>query len=208
MLEEILYQGDLFQVVRRKERHIVPLDKGNSYVDIDYEIIKRPPGVRAIIVHDGKLLLNKEYRYELKNWDYRIPGGKVFDSLEEYQKCDELKNLTTHIEKALVREVFEEVNINVYSYQLFACSNNGFTVEWDLYYYIVDEFELIEFDNSKIKRRNEYEYTQSCWVDYTTVLQYCMENKISEDRSVGVIMKFLLCELTKRKDGNNLHGKY
>jgi len=32
----------------------------------------------------AKILLSREYRSELDRYDYRLPGGKVFDTLAEY----------------------------------------------------------------------------------------------------------------------------
>jgi 8-oxo-dGTP pyrophosphatase MutT (NUDIX family) len=40
--------------------------------------------VRLIITDGDKILLTKEFRRELNQEDYRLPGGKVFDTLKEY----------------------------------------------------------------------------------------------------------------------------
>ena len=49
-------------------------------------MVRRPPGIRALIVNENEqILLSKEFRYELNDWDFRLPGGKVFDSLEDYK---------------------------------------------------------------------------------------------------------------------------
>lgn len=193
MSEEILFTGALFQVIRRSERYIVPNGTECYEVDISYEVVKRPPGVRAIIIRDKEILLNKEYRYELNDWDYRLPGGKVFDTQEQYQESESGCGLAGHIEKALAREVLEETGIEVRSCRLFDCAHNGFTVEWDLYYYVVDDF--VRARDGRMETKDEYEYIHNCWLDYKTALKYCLEKKISEDRSAGILMRFLLREL-------------
>ncbi len=49
-------------------------------------MVRRPPGIRALIVNnDNQILLSKEFRYELNDWDYRLSGGKVFESLNDYK---------------------------------------------------------------------------------------------------------------------------
>lgn len=50
-----------------------------------FEKARRAPGTRLIIpVGEDSILLTKEYRQEVDGYDFRLPGGKVFDSLEEY----------------------------------------------------------------------------------------------------------------------------
>lgn len=48
-----------------------------------FEYARRPPGVRLLFERDGKILLTKEYRDEHANFDYRLPGGKVFDRITD-----------------------------------------------------------------------------------------------------------------------------
>ena len=57
MHDEVMYTGSLFQVIRRKERFTVPIDDEEKHVDIEYELAKRPPGVRAIVMNsmDGTI---------------------------------------------------------------------------------------------------------------------------------------------------------
>jgi hypothetical protein len=40
-----------------------------------------------MIITDGsRILITKEWRNEQNGFDYRLPGGKVFDSLREYEE--------------------------------------------------------------------------------------------------------------------------
>src|ERR1041384_1882054 len=68
---EIVFKGSLIAV----EKHIT---KG-------FERAVRPPGVRLILQNEaGEILMTKEFRKEQGKYDYRLPGGKVFDDLESY----------------------------------------------------------------------------------------------------------------------------
>lgn len=195
MCEEILYTGNLFQVVRRKKQYFIPLNNETKQIDLEYELVKRPPGVRAIVIREGKVLLNKEFRYELNDWDYRLPGGKIFDSQKQAGISVSQYGFTHCIEEALKRELMEESGLEIKNAFFYECSHCGFSVEWDLYYYIVTDF--VECKKSENIEKSEFEYIQTCWVDYQTAVQYCMEKKMSEERSVAVLLRFLLLKADK-----------
>src|SRR6266567_4526559 len=76
MTEKIFSSGKLFELV-----HIAQPD-GRVF-----EVARRAPGVRLIIADmpAKKVLLTKEFRRELGAHDFRLPGGKVFDSLAEFE---------------------------------------------------------------------------------------------------------------------------
>jgi len=62
--------------------------------------------VRLIICDGDKILLTKEYRSEVDTVDYRLPGGKVFDTLIEYNKHK--SDIENHALIAVQRECEEE----------------------------------------------------------------------------------------------------
>lgn len=191
MIDSVLFNGKMFQVINRKIKKNMMINNHYYSVGLDYELIKRAPGVRAIIVNNNKILLNKEYRYEINDWDYRLPGGKVFDSLEEYQNAINKKNLDKCIIEKLNQELIEEAEIVPIKFDFYCKSLCGFTVEWDLYYYIVYDFKELNTSKMKCLRKNEYEFIEHCWVDYKTAFDYCMEKKISEERSSNTLIRFL-----------------
>lgn len=53
--------------------------------ELEFEYVRRPGGVRVLIPDPQRhtLLLTREHREEADGWDYRLPGGKLFDSLNE-----------------------------------------------------------------------------------------------------------------------------
>lgn len=192
MSDIIKYEGSLFQVVNRNKK-VTVIYKENKYeTNLNYEFVKRPPGVRAIIIKDNLVLLNKEYRYEMQGWDYRLPGGKIFDSQEEFKSANSKEMITKFADKRLIDELREEADIKATNYKLIEISSCGFTVDWDLYYYLVDGFEeLPSFYIDDIKK-NDFEYIQHCWVDFKTAIDYCLNKDISEERSSNVLLRYLL----------------
>lgn len=73
--EDIVAKGRIFELVQTVQ------PDGRVF-----EVARRAPGVRVIIANKAKeqILLTKEFRQELSDWDYRLPGGKVYDTLDDY----------------------------------------------------------------------------------------------------------------------------
>jgi ADP-ribose pyrophosphatase len=133
MNEKITYQGKIIEVV---EREVIIGDKTKIF-----ELARRSPGVRLIIIKDDTVYLSKEFRHEVQGYDFRLPGGKVFDTLVEFNEA--LSNNTDILESArnaAVKEVREEMGIITNNIELFHKSICGAIVEWDLYYFVISEF--------------------------------------------------------------------
>lgn len=63
-----VFSGDIIQVVQFN----VTTSSGKVK---QFERARRAPGVRIVIEDDQKrILLNREYRYELDAYDWRLPG--------------------------------------------------------------------------------------------------------------------------------------
>ena len=75
--ERVVYSGRIFEVVRQ------PMKVGDRVVE--FEFVRRPPGVRLLIVRGDEILLVREFQSELDGFDYRLLGGKVFDCLTDYK---------------------------------------------------------------------------------------------------------------------------
>jgi 8-oxo-dGTP pyrophosphatase MutT (NUDIX family) len=130
--------GKIFEIVKQ------PFRVGNK--KIVFETARRSPGARIIIVKNGKILLTKEFRTEHKKYDYRLPGGKIFNTLEEYRKL--LKNndnILPFAIKAAKKECLEEAGIIANKIKYFQTAKAGATVEWDLFYFIVDNFNIFVY---------------------------------------------------------------
>ncbi|MGN1275615.1 MAG: NUDIX hydrolase [Floccifex sp.] len=188
-MDKKVFEGDLFQVIHKFQHEEFSVSGKKVLKDLKYEMVRRPPGVRALIVKSDKILLSKEFRYELHDWDYRLPGGKVYDSNEQFNLSMKNNSITVDVENALIKEIREEVNINVIDYELLHISKSGLTVEWDLYYFLIRRFE--ELQDGSIQK-SEYEYINRCWVDFDTALDLCLNRKVSEGRSAFEIIRHVL----------------
>lgn len=178
--EIIVYEGKILQVVTQ--------DMDIDGKTVPFEWARRSPGTRIIIFRDGKLLLNREYRREQGKWDYRLPGGKVFDRLNDYVSF--MKSGGDILEKAtdaVKKEAREEVGLNIDKVTHFATSKNGATVEWDLYYFVAESYS--ELGNVQLE---EGEDIKTEWVDASRVRELIMSGDFAEDRSIGVLIRFLI----------------
>lgn len=154
-------------------------------------MVRRPPGIRALIVNQEKkqILLSKEFRYELNEWDYRLPGGKVFDSLEDYKKSLEVGDVLEHVEATVPKEVLEEVGLVVRNPKLLKVSKDGAGVIWDLYYYEIRDYEV----SSDGPQLEENEVVDGfVWKSFEEIIELCIKKEIHEDRTVGMLLSYIL----------------
>ncbi len=177
--EEIVYKGKIFEIVKQ------PMKAGDK--SVVFEIARRAPGVRLIIIKENKILLTREFRNELSGYDYRLPGGKVFDTLEEYKKHRDTDLLPFAIE-AGKREATEEVGLTIKNISHFTTATSGATGVWDLFYFLVHDFE----ENKYGQKLETGEDIQAEWKTFDEVRELCKDGLIQEDRTVGVLFRFFL----------------
>lgn len=149
-VNEVVFRGKLFKVV-----HAMQPD-GRVF-----ERAVRAPGLRLIIPDKAArtVLLTKEFRSELNGWDYRLPGGKVFDSLAEYDTFKASgQDMAQAAEKKARAEGSEEAGIDVTGLRLFKISTLGATVEWDLWCFEVTDWSR-SADGQQLKRANKLSLT-------------------------------------------------
>src|SRR5262245_27575618 len=74
----VVYKGKIFEVVQWEGKP-----------GVTFEAAVRSPGTRLLIECEKEnqkgLLMTREMRREMGGYDYRLLGGKVFDTLEEYE---------------------------------------------------------------------------------------------------------------------------
>ena len=181
------FKGNLLDVVDRK----FTIEKNQEQRTFTIEIARRPPGVRLIITDGANLLLGREYRSELEDWDYRLVGGKIFESLDQFLSFIESgEKIDGFAQTAVRNEGFEEAGVivrNPVSYYRATC---GAITEWDLHYYVVRDFDISKSGNATEKN----EIIEPTWVTYKQAAEMCLNGSIKEDRSIGVLLKFLLEE--------------
>jgi 8-oxo-dGTP pyrophosphatase MutT (NUDIX family) len=177
--EKITYQGKLIEVV---EQQVAIGDK-----KILREFARRAPGTRLIIpTEDGKILLTKEYRFELQGYDIRLPGGKMLDTLKEYNVfLENGGDLVERAREAAIKEAREEVGIVVKDIEFFGISKCGTSVEWDLYYFVVKEYE---YGKTALELGEDI---ASLPTELKEVKNMCLDGRIQEDRSALMLLRYL-----------------
>jgi 8-oxo-dGTP pyrophosphatase MutT (NUDIX family) len=172
-----IYSGKLFEVLQN--------GKG-------WERVARAPGVRVIIddVAAGRILLSHEFRYELNEHDFRLPGGKVFDTLDDLDafRASGADILTIAQQKA-IDETREEVGMAITEPEFYDKSTLGATVEWDLFVFIAREFS--ELDNDARGEDEKNDITGTEWFSYDEIKQMIMDKKMQEDRVAMILLRYL-----------------
>ncbi len=186
-MEKSLFDNGFFEFIQTEDEFQID---GKPKV-VKRNMVRRPPGIRALIVDDEnmKILLSREFRYELNGWDYRLPGGKVFDSLEDYKKSIKENTVLEHVEKTVPKEVMEEIGLIVKNPKLLKISHDGAGVIWDLYYYEITDYEISK-DGPKLEEDEVIE--GFVWKNYDEIIDLCIQSEIHEERTVGVLLPYVL----------------
>jgi len=186
-MEKSVFNNGFFEFLETEDEFIIDGTKRN----IKRNIVRRPPGIRALIVDkdNKKILLSKEFRYELNDWDYRLPGGKVFDSLDDYKKSILNNDVMDNVLKTVPKEVLEEVGVIIKNPKLIKVSPAGSGVIWDLYYFEISEYKLNE--NGAQLEENEI-IDGFVWKDYDEIIDLCINKEIHEDRTIAVLLTYVL----------------
>ena len=174
----IVFKGDLLAI----EKH------GTK----KFERAVRPPGVRLILTNtEDKILLTREFRSEQGKHDFRLPGGKVFDDLDSYLSVrGDTEALNEQVLRAGTVEAKQEAGVDeIENLSILSKSVAGASVEWDLYY-LTGNIEIIGEQDLK-----EDEIEHGIDVGFYTkeeVIEMLKAGEISEDRSVGILFRYLL----------------
>lgn len=177
-MEKITHQGKIIEVVQRE------VEQGGS-IKI-FEFARRSPGTRLIISKGDQIFMTKEFRHEVGGYDYRLPGGKVYDSLDEYNVAlasgVDIKDVA---KKAAIKEAREEAGIEVKDISFFHKSVCGATVIWDLFYFVVNDFTETQ-QNLEAGEDIKVEL-----IDKKRAKDMCFDGSVSEERSALVLLRYL-----------------
>ncbi len=177
-MERIKYQGKIVEIVETE----VFLGKTTK----TFELARRSPGVRIIIPKGDDILLSKEFRHEVGGYDFRLPGGKVYDSLTEYTAAlSGGVDIVEAAKQAAIKEASEEAGIEVKDLSHFHTSVCGATIIWDLHYFVVNEF------TKGTQHLEDGEDISMEAVDRERVRSMCLDSSISEERSALVLLRYL-----------------
>jgi 8-oxo-dGTP pyrophosphatase MutT (NUDIX family) len=184
---EEVFHGKIISVVHQK----VLLPNGKNII---FESAERSPGVRILAHIDDNILMTKEWRKEINGWDYRLPGGKVFDTLDEYISFKNSNDDLISIARiAAQKELHEETGIDL-DMSLFKhvhTSIVGATVSWDLLYFFVDASKIIDISSINRIETHEGEVTHPVWLKKSDVFNLCLEGSVQEDRSSAIIFRYI-----------------
>ncbi len=183
MAESIVFSGKIGEVV-----HFTQPD-GRVF-----EQYRRSPGTRLIIISpENKILITQEHRHESQAIDLRLPGGKVCDTIEQYSQLRQSKeNILDAAIKGAIREAHEETGLIIKNPQFLIKANAGSTVEWDLYYFLISEFEIAT-SGQQLETGEQIKVT---WMTAEEIRQAISEGRMQEWRSVGVLLGLVLPILT------------
>lgn len=177
----IAYKGKMFEIATWEGRP-----------GVQFESAIRAPGVRILIEteKDGMkaLLMTKEKRHEINGYDFRLPGGKVFDSLDEF---------TTHRDSgadilpvaiiAAKKEAKEEAGISEGECELIEMSKAGASVEWDLFYFKITGMNIGEQELEASEEGN----IETVLLSAEEIFEKLTRREIKEGRSADIVWSWL-----------------
>jgi 8-oxo-dGTP pyrophosphatase MutT (NUDIX family) len=155
-----------------------------------FERYRRPPGTRLVIISpDKKILVTRERRSEATGVDLRLPGGKVCDSLDDYHALlDSGRNVIEAAKAAAIKEALEETGLVVTDLELITKANAGATVEWDLYYFRIDDYT----ESPGGQELEDGEDIEVAWMTASELRQAIENGKMQEWRSAGILLAKVL----------------
>ena len=178
--EQIVATGKIFELVQTVQ------PDGRVF-----EVARRAPGTR-LIIHDvelGKVLLTREFRRELGEWDYRLPGGKVFDSLDEYEVFRASgEDVVEAARRKAIEEAQQEAGVEITALEFYRKSVLGATVEWDLYVFETADWQL-SIEGQELEAGEDIE--ADTWVSYVEARQMILRGDMHEDRIALVLLQWL-----------------
>lgn len=159
-----------------------------------FERVSRSPGSRLLFIRSGMILLSREKRKELSDRvDYRLPGGKVFDTNDEYQSfLASRADIIDASRKSACKEALEEVGLIVNPMKLshFSTDVLGATCSWDLIYWICEDFK----ENEAGAQYHETESDEIMGADWIEIADACKlaldKTQFSESRSAVALLTY------------------
>jgi 8-oxo-dGTP pyrophosphatase MutT (NUDIX family) len=178
---EIAFRGKMFEIVTWEGKP-----------GVRFEAAVRAPGVRLLIEteKDGMkaLLMTREIRREAGGVDYRLPGGKVFDSLDEldaHRKSE--SDIAPLAQRAAQKEGKEEAGISGGQYESLEVSTAGASVEWDLHYFKVTDAEF----GAQELEESEQGDIETIILSAEEIFEKLSERQIKEGRSADMLWSWL-----------------
>lgn len=177
----VVYRGKMFEVVHFEGKP-----------GVTFEAAVRSPGVRLLIECDVDglkgLLMTREIRREAGGVDYRLPGGKVFDSLGE---LDAFRNgggdMMPEAERAAAKEGREEAGVSGGMLSFVSVARAGASVEWDLFYF---QLKNAEFGDQELEETEQGDI-DTVRLSAREIFDKLVAGEVQEGRSADVLWRWL-----------------
>jgi 8-oxo-dGTP pyrophosphatase MutT (NUDIX family)/dephospho-CoA kinase len=184
LAEPVLYAGGTFEILRQD----IEVRKAGYSQVVGVEVARRSPGVRVLMADSGRVMVIREYRVEHGGWDYRLPGGKVYDKLERFRaSIADGRDMTEEARIAAAKELEEEAGLVADELKLIGISSAGASVIWDLYYFHCPRWR---FGSTRVAESDEIIYAE--WVSSERLIEMCYSGEVREDRTASVVLRFFL----------------
>ena len=183
----VKFSGKLLEIISQK------VSIGDTITE--FENARRPPGTRVICLDGDHILAMSEYRMEIDEIDLRIPGGKVFDTLEEYRAAlNSGEDIAKFALEGAARELKEETGYTAISLKPLAVAKCGATIQWDLHYFVA------EASRSEVAEQDlgEGEAIQAKWMPIPEFIDAMLNGTVKEDRSLAQLVRFFSDRISQR----------
>ncbi len=135
------------------------------------EIVNHNGGVGVLVVHDGKALIEKQFRYAYKEVIYEIPAGKL--------------EMGENPETAGIRELEEECGIKADKLKFYSCiyPTPAYTNE-RLYVFFCDSFKIGK------QKLDKDEFLTYDWIELETLYNMIKKGEIKDAKTVFALLAY------------------
>ena len=162
---EKIFDGNVIKVSRDE----VILDNGNKSTR---EVVKHPGGACVLVVNDGKVLLEKQYRYAVGAELIEIPAGKRDKGEDLFSTAKRELEEETGLIPLNLRKVYE------------IFPSPGYTNE-TIGIFFADEFK------QSVTHFDEDESLTSFWLDIPTVIEWLNTGKITDAKTIIALLWYI-----------------
>jgi ADP-ribose pyrophosphatase len=159
---KLVYEGKYFRVFHET------VDLGRETPET-FEYVWRTDGARIVATDDSRILLTREFRHELDEVDWRLPGGKV-DPPESP-------------EVAAQRELREETGYVARSWEFLWSTTPDSTVRYLRHFYVASDLTFVGTSHDL------GEHIENRWVDVDDACNLALGGQVREEISALAILR-------------------